>query len=364
MSKGKTIGFKPDYAVPPGEILKEELGARGMSQAELAERTGLARKTLNEIIKGKAPITPDTALKLERVFSLPAQFWMNLEQRFQETTARLAERERLQADVAWLKRLPLKQMIQRGWITPYPDKVAQLNELLRFFGVASVAQWEVFWRGRTVAYRRSSAFESHPEAVSAWLRQGELEAQKIPCAPYDLRAFRTALEGIRDLSRKAPEIFVPELTRRCAAVGVAVAFVPELPKAPISGATRWLHKDKALIQLSLRYKTDDHLWFTFFHEAGHVLLHGKKEIFLESGDGLDGDKEAEANAFAERTLIPTAALANLAARRPLSKAAIQRFANEHGIAPGIVVGQLQYRRLLPYTHCNELKRKLRWVSEA
>ncbi|VAW51008.1 Antitoxin HigA / unknown domain [hydrothermal vent metagenome] len=67
-----------------------------------------------------------------------------------------------------------------------------------------------------------------------------------------------------------------------------------------SGATRWISANKVVIQISLRYKTDDHLWFIFFHEAGHILLHGKKELFLEGTNGLDEKKENEANVFAEK----------------------------------------------------------------
>jgi hypothetical protein len=144
----------------------------------------------------------------------------------------------------------------------------------------------------------------------------------------------------------------------CAQAGVAVVFVPSLPKTGVSGATRWLSWSKALIQLSLRYKTNDHLWFTFFHEAGHILLHGRKELFLEGLNGLDAEKEQEANAFAERELVPQQVFTSWLKTTPrLTKTAIVEFSNTVGIAPGIVVGQLQHKGLLPMTHCNDLKLK-------
>lgn len=119
--------FQPDYAVPPGETLQEELTSRGMTQVELADRTGMAKKTINEIIKGKAPITPDTALKFEHVFGLPAHFWNALEQNYQETKARLAEQDRLKADLEWLRRFPVREMIKRGWLRRCQDKVHQIG---------------------------------------------------------------------------------------------------------------------------------------------------------------------------------------------------------------------------------------------
>ncbi len=162
---------------------------------------------------------------------------------------------------------------------------------------------------------------------------------------------------------ESPEVFQPRLVGRCAAAGVAVAFVPELPNTGVSGATRRPGKDKALIQLSLRYKTDDHLWFTFFHEAGHILKHGKA-VFLEaSSNGLNDEREAEADAFAVGFLIPRAKFQAFAAQPRPTEAAIRKFAQNVGVAPGIVVGRLQHDGSLPYrSGCNRLKRCLRWAT--
>jgi Zn-dependent peptidase ImmA (M78 family) len=146
--------------------------------------------------------------------------------------------------------------------------------------------------------------------------------------------------------------------------GVAIVFVPELPKSRAYGATRWLNPVKALIQLSLRYKTNDHLWFTFFHEAGHIVLHGKRKTFLE-GDGHTGSKsqESEADRFACDHLIPLHDYESLVEAKPITSDAVKQFAKRIGIAPGIVVGRLQHDGHLPYTHLNALKVSYRWVVE-
>lgn len=363
MSKLNQNQFEPDYAIPPGEFLEEELESRGMSQADLAERTGLAKKTINEIIKAKAPITPDSALKFERVFRLPAHYWLNLEVLYQESLARIAERERFAENIDWLKKMPVRKMINFGWIQEYKDKPAQLNEILSFFGVASVQQWAIVWSRLQVAYRKSQTFEAHAEAISVWLRQGEIQAQDIECQKFDATTFRKVLNDIKALTCEPdPNIFMPKLIDSCSQAGVAVVLVPELPKTHVSGATRWLTKDKALIQLSLRYKSDDHLWFTFFHEAGHILKHGKKELFLE-GNGMDDEKEKEANDFASNLLIPVKAFNEFVNKGRVTKLSIIHFSKELGIAPGVVVGQLQHHEWLPYTHCNDLKVRFKWVHE-
>jgi len=364
MVKPVTNEYQPDYAVYPGEVLSYELELRGMSQKELAKRTGLTAKHIVAIIKAKSAITPETAIKIERAIGMPADYWLKLESQYQETLARLSETEQLNRDQNWLTHIPIPAMIKLGWLKKYKDKNEQLVEVLRFFGIASVDQWDDMWPNLNVAYRQHNAHEVFPEAVSAWLRQGEIEAANIQCQPYDKTAFRTALDKIRNLTSETPDVFVTAMQKMCAQAGVAIVFVPSLPKTGVSGATRWLNPNKAIIQLSLRYKTNDHLWFTFYHEAGHILLHGKKELFLEGTNGLDPAKEEEANTFSENELIPKKLFQQFTqTTNRYTKANIMQFAKHVGIAPSIVVGQLQHKNVLPPSHCNDLKQRYKWAHE-
>jgi Predicted Zn peptidase len=116
--------------------------------------------------------------------------------------------------------------------------------------------------------------------------------------------------------------------------------------------------------LSIRYGTDDHLWFTFFHEAGHILLHGKRDVFIEDDRPAD-QKEHEANTFACDFLIPAERLRQfIQAENWRSQDAIMLFAESLGLAPGIVVGRLQHEKLIPYSHYNALKRRFVWKDAA
>ena len=363
MAGENDLAYLPDYPVPPGETLLETIEALGMTQADLAARTGRTLKTINEIVKGKAPIRPDTALQLERALGVPASFWNNRERNYREVLARREERERLRGQVKWLSELPVRSMVKLGWVRPSRDKVRLLQELLNFFGVASPDQWHGLWGGREIAFRKSAVFRSNPGAVAAWLRKGEVDANRIRCAPYDESKFRAALSGIRALTVEPPDVFQTELVRMCAEAGVAVIFTPELPGTRVSGATRWLSPDKALIQLSLRYKTNDHLWFTFFHEAGHILLHGKREVFLEAEKSEDG-KEKEADRFASNVLIPRRAYQKFVERGARNQGEIRRFAERLGIAPGIVVGRLQHDGIIPQSYFNDLKIRLAWARQS
>jgi len=366
MSKSIQNEYAPDYVSPPGETLLETIDALGMPQAQLAERTGRSKKMINEIIKGKAPITPRMAIELERVTGVPASFWNNRERNYREFIAKQEEQEFLKIHISWLDQIPVGALTKLGWIDRSRNKILQFQNVLNFLGIASPAQWQAFESGLMgqVAFRKSNAYKADNRALICWLRKGEQEAKEIECESYDSSKFFETLKRIRLLTIEPPEVFQPELIRLCAGCGVAVVFIPALPKTRSSGVTRWLSPKKALIQLSLRYKTDDHLWFSFFHEAGHILKHGKREIFIDGDDiGMDEIKEDEANRFASDFLIPRKNYSQLIENKIFTKATIQRFAEEIKIAPGIVVGRLQHDDRLPMSHCNDLKRRFKWAAQ-
>ena len=318
-------------------------------------------QVINEIIKGKAPITHESAVVFERVTGVPARMWNNLEANYREQLTKIADRERLAEDCTWLSCIPTLELARRGVIPSGRDRVRQLDAVLRFFGVSSVRQWNEVWMRPGGAFRKSARFEAKPGAVAAWLRLGELEARQIDTAPYEKAKFVEALGSIRKLTTEPPDVFQPGIVEAARRAGVAVVFIPEIKNCPTSGVARWLAPTKALIQLSLRYNTDDQLWFSFFHEAGHVLNDPKKEVFIDDGNS-DNERENRANRFAADFLIPpkdARGLPALSQTRP----SIEDFAERVGIAPGIVVGRLQKEKLLVWnTRLNKLKRRFEWAD--
>lgn len=355
---GTTHGdIEPDYAIAPGETLLELLDERSMSQADLAERSGLSAKHINQIIHGVVAITPDTALLLERVTEVPAGFWNRLESHYQEQRSRLEEASRLASEAAWAKQFPLREMRARKLIRS-KDPVEQLRELLTFFGVASPKTWEGMWS--PTAFRRSTKHEGDRFAIAAWIREGERAADSIDCAHYDEKSFRNALLEVRSLTRitDATEWF-PRLQQLCADAGVAVVATPEYKGTRLCGATRWLSPNKALIGLSLRYAWADIFWFTFFHEAAHILLHSKKSTYVDWPDGRDDpSSEQEADEFASKWLIPLKYEGMLREIKTLSEAA--EFAEMIGLSAGSVVGRLQHDGQLQYNVGNGLRTRLAW----
>ncbi len=360
------FGYEPDYAVPPGETLGEILETRGMSQAELARRTGLSAKHVNLILKGSATISPDTALKLEHVLNIPARIWNALEANYQGHLARLGEARDLEEHVGWASPDLIRELARRGCIRRVSDRIQQIREVLKFFGVASVGAWSTVWNeSSSLNSYRLAKQQGDPVSLAAWMRIGELGAASIETGPYNRDEFRAMLPRARELTTITdPNDWFPKLQEMCRRVGVVVLVEKELPKARVNGVARWLDPNKALIQLSARYLRDDIVWFTFFHEAGHLLLHGRKSgprdvpaTFIDTNDST-GRAEDEANTFAADFLIPPSYAERLRRIRSLDE--VRQLASELRISPGIIVGRLHHLKIKQPTWGAGLFTRYQW----
>ena len=355
-----TNQFSPDYAVPPGWILQERLEVEGISHAEFARRCGRSPKLISEIISGKAPLEPGTALQFEKVLGVDASIWLGIESEFRLHRAREVEAQNAADSAEWVKAFPVRDLVKRGCFQRPESDIDAVSKLLAFFRVGSVDAWTARYGLANVAYRHSPKFTSDEAALATWLRLGEIEAEDQECAEYNESRFKHAIRAIRGLTREPIVEALQRTAGLCNEAGVALVLVRPLPKTALSGAAWWLSPRKAVIQLTARYKSDDHLWVSFFHEAAHILLHSKKGVFVDEANGDDAELEAEANDWASNTLIPTRAWQQFVANSPRSANVVTTFAEEQGIAPGIVVGMLQHKGLLPWKHLNGLKVRLAW----
>ena len=352
--------YEPDTVFPPGETLAEWLDERDMTQAELAARTGLSTKHVNQIVKGAAPITTETALGLERVTGIPAHLWNSLEMSYRSHLTCRAEQERLADDAEWLEQLPVGELVKRRRIERRAAVAERVIEICTFFGVANPAAWRNMWQQPDAAYRASQAYVKDPGAVAAWLRIGEIEATKIDCAPFSKSALLAVVDELRGLTNESdPGTWVRTAQALCASAGVAFVVEQEIARTRLNGATRWLSPSKALVQISTRHKRHDISWFTLFHEIGHVLLHSKKGTFINDGEEQKaGGVEKEADAYAQQVLIPREHEATLGTLH--TNEDVERFATAIGIAPGIVVGRLQYMGWWKHSEGNDLRWPFDW----
>jgi addiction module HigA family antidote len=353
--------WQPDWAVRPGELLLEAIEDRGITQSDLARRMGRPIKTINEIVNGKASITPDTAIQLELTLGITAEFWNGLEATYRAYLARQRADEEFGKYEQWLAAFPLKDMVGHGLLHKGQTQAAAVAGLLRFFGVSTPEAWDNHWLEPAASFRASRAYKSSPHAAAAWLRWGELLAADVKAQRYDARVFRSVLNDIRRLTRRDLPLVQERIETTFADAGVILVFTPELSGARLSGAARWLSADRPLIQLSLRHKTNDQLWFSLYHEAGHLLTARRKD-FIDDADAHDAADEDEraADEFARDVLVPPKVYAAFIAAGDFSRERVRALADQLEIAPGVVVGRLQRDEHLPKSQLNDLKKPLRF----
>lgn len=343
--------FYTDIAFHPGETLAEKLAELNMGPKEFAIRTGKPEKTIIAVIKGESAITPEMAVLFESVLKIPAHFWIKKQYSFDEYKAREKRKLAINAAKDWAKCFPFTDMVKNGWINEQSSSEKKTTELFSFFGVSSPAAWEDYFLNQQlkVSFRISLAHTKEPYSISAWIRRGEIQANGLVCDAYSESKFKKALKEIKSIMVLQPNDFFEQLQKKCLDCGVKLVYTPCIKQAPISGATRWIDENP-IIQLTGRYQQNDRFWFTFFHEAGHILLHGKKDIFLEDIEfsDLDRQKEQEADAFAIEWTLSIKQEQEVLAIKPLTLESIKAIAIKFNTHPAMIIGRLQKKKLLPY----------------
>ena len=344
--------YYPEEVLHPSETLNEKLKEMGMSRKEFALRTGKPEKTIIAVLKSESSITSEMAVLFENVTKIPAHFWLNKQTRYNEYKARLKRKNAVEEAFEWTKSFPYAEMAKYAWV-PSTRKIEEKTiNLFEYFGVSTHEAWSKLYMERElkVAAYTSLKHSLEPHAISAWLREGELQAIKIDTPEYNKKKFSKILPEIKNIMAQHPVDFFQRLKSLCLIAGVKVFYTPRLPKVPLSGSTRWIN-NTPIIQLTARYRQNDRFWFTFFHEAGHILLHGKKYISLEGIDFSDADpkKEQEAHEFAEEWTFNKEQEKEVLAAVPLNEEDIKDFAKKFNTHPAMIIGRLQHKELIPFS---------------
>jgi addiction module HigA family antidote len=348
--------YETNLAVMPGEFLRQELEARGVTQAELAIRMGRPPQLINEILQGKKAITADTAIELESVLGLSATLWTNLEEAYRLTLARAREQEVLNGEIPSLDAFPVAWLRRIEAIPHGVAGIALVKALRSFFGVATLSQ--AFELNALPRYRATGSPDGRKEgALAAWLRLGDIHFEgHQPGVPYDEAAFKAVLVETRKRICDQPASALPYVGQAWSRAGVCVALTPEPPGVGVNGCTRWVD-DFGLVQINLRWRWADIFWFTLFHEAHHVLQHRKRKHYSNL---IDAEDEAAADTYAAEVLIPAAKWARYRETRAFDAAGILRFAESLSVPAGVVVGRLQHEGLVAHSRLNSLRIRWEW----
>ncbi len=354
-----------DLPIPPGSFLEEVLDDLGMSKEELAKRMDRPASKLTAIFKGDKAITPETALQLEKVTSVPAHIWTELESEYRLTLARTHEKEELEtrkSETPLITKYCYNELAKYNFVQKKTKPLEKVEELQRFFGVTSLFNLDNI-KSYAPLYKQNFSKKSKvsSEALNSWLRIGEIKAKKIDAKIFSSNKLRSLIPKLRQATKHSPKVFLSYIIDDFAEAGVALVIVPHLPKTYAHGATFWISKSKAVLMTTIRGSYADIFWFSLFHEIGHLLLH-KQEIYIES-DSVNfvlKDIEDEANKFSGDNLIPPNKYSYFTSDNLFYKKDIIKFAAEIDIHPGIVVGRLVHDELIPPNWHQDLREKYVW----
>jgi addiction module HigA family antidote len=360
MTRKETYAFRPDYAVAPGESLRETIADLGMSQVEFAQRMGLTVQSLSRILKGDQPITYDTARKLELVTGISCEYWNNLEARYREQLQVISLQKQRSEFELFNKQFPVKELVNRGYIRPFKDPVELCMDVLSFFQISSIAAFEEYTELTMAAARSSAAFATTPVDAVTYINMGLHEARKISVEPYSEDKFKQVLGQVKTMTKDLPAHFCAILQELYASAGVALVFIPPFKGVHFSGVSKWISATKAMIIMNIRGKAEDKFWFSLFHEAAHILKHAKKRIYIANTSPSDPE-ELDADKFAADFLIPAKYNDQVIAAK--SPAEIIQIARELDISAGIVAGRYQYLTQR-WQEFKSLIRPLMWVADS
>lgn len=310
--------FAPDWCRHPGVMLTNILEDRGLRQSELAERTGMSAKHVNQITKQLIGISPDIAILLERALGVPAEMWIRADAKYQEYASRLKAADALDSYRGWAAKFDRRTLQQHEILSPGDSDTTVVDKILKFFQVATPAAYEQTWVRPSVSFRRSQAFTIDEPNTALWLRLVERSAAEVPAAAFNPKALRKVAKSLPGLTQmNVPDGFIAARAA-LAEAGVALTFVREIPGTRMCAATWWITGDKPAIGLTSRHKRPDVFWFNLLHEVGHVVRHPRRQSYLDFDPlaaDLNDPAETEANEFASELLFPGDATDRIAQAR-------------------------------------------------
>jgi HTH-type transcriptional regulator / antitoxin HigA len=352
----------PAEVFPPGDFIRDELDARGWTQGDLAQIMGRPLQAVNELISGKKQITPDTALGLAKAFGDDdALYWMKLESVYRLSKAKPAD-EAVSRRANLYSRFPIRELMKRKWIEPSDNLDVVEHRVCRFYGINDVNEQLCLLHAA-----KAARYDERTPLQWAWLYRADQLARAMHASSYSESKLKAATHRLRQLLPALEEIrLVPQIL---AEAGVRFVIVEFLPGARIDGAAFWIG-GMPVIAMSLRFDRVDNFWFVLRHEIEHILNRdGQVRLDVELTESLQRKEatlqteEVRANEAASEFLVPKKELESFIEKvRPLySEQRIVLFAKRLGVHPGLVVGQLQFRDELPYTHFHKYLVKIREI---
>jgi len=355
-----------NHAVHPSEILKDIIEDREITQKNLATKLGISLKHMSELVSGQVSFTTSMALKLAFVLDTPADTWLQLQANYDMIRSRLAIKTQIDQQYESEKDL-LSEFTEcysnlQAWdlVPKTLVRKDRYTNILDFFAIPSL---QLLSNNYQLAKFRKGANEPDSRSVAGWLRYGEKQFDELSLKdPFNISKFKQSLEAIKGLTNMPISKASRELVRICAEAGVVVVFTPYFTKTHINGSTRWIVPSRPLIQLSERNKRSDALWFTFFHEAAHIILHSKKQSYI-NWDSVEEEtnllEERAADEYAKNFMIPLAKYEAFLSSNSFNFQDIIMFSRSLNIGSDIVAGRLAYENKIGWPVANQFFKRIK-----
>lgn len=353
------VSYQPDWFSRPGSTLLEMMQDQDLDTRLLAGRLGCDHTTVRDLLTGAKTIDASAAEALSVAVGGTPGFWHRRQQAYDRSLSKVAASIPNDRAKEWVGALPVADMVKHGWIARPSGREATLRSLLAYFGVNGPSDWERRYAdfSSDLVFRTSPSFKSAVGPLATWLRQAEIEANDVRCAAWNRKALIERLPQMRELAVvKNPAVFMRGLRALCAEAGVALVALRAPTGCRASGAMRFLPDGRAMLVLSFRHLSDDHHWFTFFHEVAHLVLHADGGTFVDLEGSANEGREKEANDFAADLLVPPERRDEMLSLGSNANAII-RFAVQVGVSPGVVVGQMQRAGILRSNQMQGLRRR-------
>ncbi|NLC25802.1 MAG: HigA family addiction module antidote protein [Fastidiosipila sp.] len=368
---GNKTGISRDLIIHPGETIADVLEERGITQAELATRTGVSPVFVSNVIRGKKGISADFALSLEYALAVPKTFWLNLQANYTAELLEFNESESI-TDEERIIRKKLKNVVSHmraGQLIPAKQSLDQsIISLRKFFQISNLENLGGFIPGG--AFRLSKITKIDSSILGAWIRLCQIagEESNISTRFYNdkvdqlISDLKTAMLNPNiDLQEDLKDIFSHH--------GIDFSIIMNFSGAPVQGYISKKADGTYQMALTLRGAFADIFWFTLFHELGHIYSGdiNRTTKYIDYGD--DGDKETSADVFARDKLIdPQMYQAFLSKEDSNSKGkhsieSIKSFAKAQNILPCIIIGRLQKEGKLDYSDYSEYKLRYKWSKD-
>ena len=327
------IEYKDSIAFHPGYYLKELVDDSGLTQEDFAKRLGTTPKNLSVLLRGDQSLSIDIATKLSRMLGTSVTYWLNLQQAYGEKLAEIQSDEELERERKVFKLIDYKYFRDNFNLPDLPRQVdEQIKRVREFLSVASLTVLEE--ENLAVSFRSYSEKLSKSNTVNAnaMVQIAVNQTLKKELPRYSKSKFEKAVVFALTQTRNH-ESFFPEVKKAFGEAGVALVALPNLKNSGVNGASKRVD-GKVMLMVNDRRHYADTFWFTLFHEIGHIL-NG------DLGISFNGQKEDEADLYAQRTLIPQDKYeAFVREHRFFDEATIRAFADSIDRDPGIVLGRL------------------------